>query len=575
MKSCRIGVYICMCGTNIAKIVDVEAVRDFVSGLPNVILTRTYKYMCSNPGQEMIVQDIKENNLDRIVVAACSPRMHERTFRNALKTAGLNQYLFEMANIREQCSWVHDDPEMATEKAKALTKAAIKRVALHESLENMSVDMDPRTLVIGGGIAGLTAALELADAGHQVVLVEKKEQLGGNIARVDLTAPYLNSARDLLTERITRVKTNKNIEIFLESKVTDIKGYLGNFTATVQFPNKKMKDGKDNAIRQVGNVIVCTGYKEFDASRITHYGYGKLPNVITSFEFEKMIRNGRIETKEGRVPQFAAIIHCVGSRSKEFHAYCSRVCCMTALKYTHEIKSANPQCYVSDLYIDMHAFGKGHEDFYTHTSEVKTLFLMYEKNDRPVIRRAGPKDDCEMLIEVNEKLSGELIEIPADLVILMVGMEAREDSPEIARLVNISQDKDGWFMESHPKLDPVATTTDGIYIAGTCAAPKDIPDTVAQARAASARILAKISKGKIDVDAVYSEVNENLCCGCRICNNLCPYSAIEYDPIKFQSHVISALCKACGVCVASCPSAAIKGRHFMDNQLIAEVEGVL
>jgi len=564
-----------MCGTNIAKIVDVEAVRDFVSGLPNVILTRTYKYMCSNPGQEMIVQDIKENNLDRIVVAACSPRMHERTFRNALKTAGLNQYLFEMANIREQCSWVHDDPEMATEKAKALTKAAIKRVALHESLENMSVDMDPRTLVIGGGIAGLTAALELSDAGHQVVLVEKKEQLGGNIARVDLTAPYLNSARDLLTERITRVKTNKNIEIFLESKVTDIKGYLGNFTATVQFPNKKMKDGKDNAIRQVGNVIVCTGYKEFDASRITHYGYGKLPNVITSFEFEKMIRNGRIETKEGRVPQFAAIIHCVGSRSKEFHAYCSRVCCMTALKYTHEIKSANPQCYVSDLYIDMHAFGKGHEDFYTHTSEVKTLFLMYEKNDRPVIRRAGPKDDCEMLIEVNEKLSGELIEIPADLVILMVGMEAREDSPEIARLVNISQDKDGWFMESHPKLDPVATTTDGIYIAGTCAAPKDIPDTVAQARAASARILAKISKGKIDVDAVYSEVNENLCCGCRICNNLCPYSAIEYDPIKFQSHVISALCKACGVCVASCPSAAIKGRHFMDNQLIAEVEGVL
>ncbi len=575
MKSCRIGVYICMCGTNIAKIVDVESVRDFVSGLPNVILARSYKYMCSNPGQEMIVQDIVENNLDRIVVAACSPRMHERTFRRALQTAGLNQYLFEMANIREQCSWVHDDPELATEKAKALTKAAIKRVELHESLENMFVEMNPRTLVIGGGIAGLTASLELADSGHQVVLVEKQDELGGNIARVDLTAPYLNSARDLLTERITRVKTNKNIEIFLGSKVTDLKGYLGNFTATVQFPNNKMKLGKDNAIRQVGNVIVCTGYKEFDASRITHYGYGKLPNVITSFEFEKMIRNGRIETKEGTVPQFAAIIHCVGSRSKEFHAYCSRVCCMTALKYTHEIKSASPECYVSDVYIDMHAFGKGHEDFYTHTSEVKTLFLMYEKNDRPVIRQAGPKDNCGMLIEVNEKLSGELIEIPADLVILMVGMEAREDSAEIARLVNISQDKDGWFMESHPKLDPVATTTDGIYIAGTCAAPKDIPDTVAQARAAAARILGKISKGKIDVDAVYSEVNENICCGCRICNNLCPYSAIEFDTEKFQSHVISALCKACGVCVASCPSGAIKGRHFTDNQLMAVVEGVL
>ena len=202
---------------------------------------------------------------------------------------------------------------------------------------------------------------------------------------------------------------------------------------------------------KVGNVIVATGYKEFDASRVTHYGYGKLPNVITSFEFEKMLRAGRIQTKEGKDPQYVAIIHCVGSRSKEFHTYCSRVCCMTALKYSHEVKSALPKCYVSDVYIDMHAFGKGHEDFYRGTSEAKTLFLMYGKNDYPVIRKAGPKDDCEMLIEVNEKLSGEIIEIPADLVILMVGMEAREDSEAVARLVNISRDKDGWFIESHPE----------------------------------------------------------------------------------------------------------------------------
>jgi heterodisulfide reductase subunit A len=288
-----------------------------------------------------------------------------------------------------------------------------------------------------------------------------------------------------------------------------------------------------------------------------------------------MIRAGRIETREGKIPKYAAIIHCVGSRSQEFHPYCSRVCCMTALKYAHEIKSVNPACYVSDIYIDMHAFGKGHEDFYRRTSEAKTLFLMYEKNDRPVIRKAGPKDNCEMLIEVNEKLSGEVIEIPADMVILMVGMEAREDAGEVAHLVNISQDKEGWFIESHPKLDPVATTTDGIYIAGTCVAPKDIPDTVAQARAASARIIAKISKGKIDVDAVYSEVNEDLCCGCRMCNRLCPYTAIEFDFEKKHSRIISALCKACGVCVASCPSSAIKGRQFTDQQLVAQVEGML
>jgi heterodisulfide reductase subunit A len=222
----------------------------------------------------------------------------------------------------------------------------------------------------------------------------------------------------------------------------------------------------------------------------------------------------------------------------------------------------------------MHAFGKGHEDFYKRSSEAKTLFLMYEKEDRPVIHKASPKDDCEMLIEVNEKLSGELIEIPADMVVLMVGMEARDDSGEIAHLVNISQDKDGWFIESHPKLEPVATTTDGIFIAGTCVAPKDIPDTVAQARAAAARVLARIAKGNIEVDAMYSEVNEALCSGCRLCNLLCPYSAIEFNEEKKQSHIISALCKGCGVCVASCPSSAIKGRHFTDQQVLAQIDGL-
>lgn len=563
----------CMCGTNIAKIVDVEAVAKFISSLPHVELVRTYKYMCSNPGQEMIIQDIIDNNLDRVVVGACSPNMHERTFRGALRKAGLNQYLFEMANIREQCSWVHDDPKEATLKAMSLIQAAVRRVEYHESLESMAVDMCPSTLVIGGGIAGTTAALELADAGNLVYLVEKEDKLGGNVKRVDLTAPYLYSARDLLTERISRISNHKQVHLFLNSKVKNLTGFIGNFTATIESQNGQPENRKTKEV-QVGNVIVCTGYKEFDASRVTHYGYGKLPNVITSFELEKMIRAGRIVTKEGKIPQYVAIIHCVGSRSQEFHSYCSRVCCMTALKYAHEIKSANPECYISDIYIDMHAFGKGHEDFYRRSSEAKTLFLMYEKNDRPVIHRAGPKDDCEMLIEVNEKLSGETIEIPADLVILMVGMEAREDASEIAHLVNISQDKDGWFIESHPKLEPVATTTDGIFIAGCCVAPKDIPDTVAQARATAARILAKISKGKIEVDAVYSEVNEELCSGCRLCNKLCPFSAIEFNTEKGRSHIISALCKACGVCVSACPSGAIKGRHFTGQQVLAQIDGL-
>lgn len=572
MDEHEIGVYVCNCGTNIAHVVDVESVKDLAASLPGVKVARSYKYVCSNPGQEMIVKDIRELGLDRVVVAACSPRLHEKTFRKACRSAGLNPYLLEMANIREQCSWVHSGNLAATEKAMALVRAAVQRVSRHEPLEGLTAEMCPTTLVLGGGIAGLTAALELADGGYPVVLVERTEQLGGNLARVDLTAPYLDSARDILSERIARVQGNKNISVLLRTQLKALSGFVGNYRATVE-----TSDGgaPSQATFPLGNVVVATGYKEFDAARVTHYGWGKLPNVVTSFEFERMLRAGRVETKEGKQPQYAAIIHCVGSRSSEFHGYCSRVCCMTALKYAQEIKSAVPDCYVSDIYIDMHAFGKGCEDFYKRGSEAKTMFLMYGKNERPVIRKAGAGDDCDMLIEVDEKLSGERIEIPADIIILMVGMEAREDATEVARLVNISHDKDGWFIESHPKLDPVATTTDGIYIAGTCAAPKDIPDTVAQARAAAGRILARIAKAKIEIDGVFAEVNEERCSGCRMCNELCPYSAVEFDEGKRRSHVIPVACKACGCCVAACPSGAIKARHFTDEQIVAQIEGLL
>jgi len=573
MDDMKIGVYVCNCGTNIAKVVDCDAVAEAASALPGVAVARSYKYMCSNPGQEMIVSDIAEQGLDRIVVAACSPRMHEPTFRKALQQAGVNPYYVEMANIREQCSWVHDDAPAATDKAKALMRAAVLRVARHDALERRSVDMDPATLVIGGGIAGMTAALDLADAGSQVYLVEQSDHLGGNVARVDLTAPYLDSARDMLTERLTRVVEHPRISVVLEGEVEEVAGFVGNFTARIVGRDEERRPVETTV--GVGNVIVATGYKEFDARRITHYGYGKLPNVITSFELEKMLRAGRVETKEGKPPQYVAIIHCVGSRNPEFNSYCSRVCCMTALKYAHEIKSAVQGVYVSDIYVDMHAFGKGHEDFYRRTSEVKTLFLMYDKGDSPVVRRADPGDDCGMLIEVNEKLSGETIEIPADLVVLMVGMEARDDSERVAHLVNISRDKDGWFIESHPKLDPVATTTDGVFIAGACQAPKDIPDSVAQARAAAGRILARISRGRLEIDAMYAEVDEDKCSGCRVCNDLCPYVAIEFDEEKKKSHVISALCKSCGACVAACPSSAITALHFTDAQIFAEIEGVL
>src|SRR5512138_2397561 len=565
----RIGVYICNCGTNIAKMVDAAAVAESVKEIPGVVSARSYKYMCSNPGQEMISQDIRENALTKVVVAACSPRMHENTFRKALERGGINPYFVEMANIREQCSWIHEDAAAATEKAKALARAAVYRVKFHEPLEKRSVPMCPATLVLGGGVAGMTAALELAEAGQQVYLVERAKQLGGNVARLDLTAPFLTSAQDVVRELVARVERHPKIRVLLETELLELKGYIGNY-------KPKLKGPGGTAIElDVGAAVICTGFKEFDAARAKRLGYGRLPDVVTSFELEAMLRRGRIETRSGKRPRHVSIIHCVGSRSPEFHRYCSRVCCANALKYSHQIRSALPDAHVADLYTDMAAFAKGCEDFYKKSAEAKTLFLMFDKHAPPTVRAAGPDDGASMLIEFKEQLSGEQIELPSDLVVLMVAMEPREDSEHVAHVANISRDKEGWFIESHPKLDPVATTTDGIFIAGACQAPKDIPESVAQARAAAARILGKIALGAIAVDGVYSEVDEKRCAGCKRCSTLCPYTAIDFDAVKRKSVIISAACKACGCCAAGCPSSAIQTRHFTDQQLCAQIEAVL
>lgn len=569
MEPCRIGVYVCNCGTNIARVVDCDAVAAALGAVPDVVVARSYQYMCSNPGQEMIQQDIREHGLTRVVVAACSPRMHEPTFRRALAGAGLNPYLLEMANVREHCSWVHDDRAAATEKAVSLGRAAIRRVRHHEPLETRTVPMCEATLVLGGGIAGLTAALQLADADQPVFLVEREAWLGGNVARLDLTAPHLDSARDLLIDRVSRVRAHQHIEVLQQTRLVRLEGYAGNFVATVQTSGERPRP------LSVGSVIVCTGYQPFDPRRIDEFGYGRLPGVMTSLELERMLRAGAVVTPSGRLPRNVAIVHCVGSRSERFHGYCSRVCCMTALKFDHEIRTALPDTRVLDLYIDMHAFGKGCEDFYRRSAELKTVFLMYAKGTTPLVTAAGPGDECALLIAVTDVLSGEAVEIPADLVVLMVGMEARDDADDVARLVNISRDKDGWFIESHPKLDPVATTTDGVFIAGACQAPKDIPDSVAQARAAAARVLARIAKGHLTVDAVCAEVDDALCCGCLVCQGVCPYAAISTDPDSHRNRVIPALCKGCGTCVAACPSGAITGRQFTDRQILAQIEGVL
>ncbi len=569
MEEIRIGVYICWCGTNISRMVDVEDVARELSEMPGVVIAKDYKYMCSDPGQALIIKDIKEHKLNRVVVSACSPRIHELTFRKALENAGLNPYMFQMANIREQVSWVHDDRVKATKKAKALVAAAINRVKWHESLDKRTVSINPATLVIGGGIAGITAALELADTGSPVYLIEKEAELGGNMAKIDLTFPYLNSAKQIIQEKIERTEHHPNIQVFKNTVMDEIFGYIGNFNSTIG------QNGSQTDIK-FGNIVVATGLKPFDPSGIENYGYGKFPDVITSLEFEQKLLSGNILTNEGKDPENVVIIHCVGSRNQNEHEYCSRTCCMTALKYANQVRSSIPKANIYQVYADMRAFGNACEELYTSTSRKGIMFLMFDQqNDLPVIREADVGDSCKMVIEMNEKLSGERIEIPADLVILMVGLEAHEDAKKVSHTVGISMDSNSFFMEKHPKLDPVATTTSGVYVVGNCQAPKDIPDTITQAKAATARIMGTIKQGEVEVEVITAVVNEDICCGCQTCIQVCPYTAITYDVVKGVSVVNEAICKGCGTCGSACPTGAIRSRHFTDNQILSQIKGLL
>jgi heterodisulfide reductase subunit A len=569
MEEIRIGVYICWCGTNIANLVDVEKVSKEIQNLPNVVISRDYKYMCSDPGQDLIVQDIREHNLNRVVVAACSPRMHEITFRRALEKSGLNPYMFEMANIREHDSWVHTNRNEATKKAKDLIAAAVARVQWHEPLEKRSVDVNPATLIIGGGISGISAALEIANSDKQVYLIEKTGALGGLVTTIDLTYPYLNSARQVIDHKIIAVMNHPNITVFLNTEIDQVHGYVGNFETTIQ------TDGKEVKIN-FGSVIVATGLKPFDVKKVLNYGYGKLFNVITSIEFEQVLKSGIIITRDGRVPKDIAIIHCAGSRNDDYNVYCSRTCCMTALKFINQIKSALPETNIYDIYSDMRAFGKGCEELYSITSKRNVMFLTFDHRvNLPQIRQASYNDTCNLLIEFKEKFSGESIEVPADIVILMVGMEAHDDAKQVAHAVGVSMDGNRFFIERHPKLDPVATTTDGVYVVGTCQSPKDIPDSVSQARAAAARILATIQSGSVNVEVTTSVVNEEICCGCQTCIKVCPYSAISYKEEEKVSFVNEILCKGCGTCGSACPTGAIKCKHFTDLQILSEIEGLM
>jgi heterodisulfide reductase subunit A len=655
--SFRVGVYVCHCGSNIAAVVNVSEVAEAAAAIPGVVVSRDYKYLCSDPGQELIQNDIREYKLNRIVVASCSPHLHEPTFRTAAAAAGLNPFLVQMSNIREHDSWVHADHRQATEKAKDLVRAAVRRVIRHKPLERGRIPVHPDALVVGGGIAGIHAALSLANAGRRVYLVEREPTIGGHMAQFDKTFPTLDCAACILTPKMSAVKSHPNITLWTYSEVTRVNGFVGNYSVQVtrypryvredlcsgclecieaciykdaKFPDRfnyglgkrkpiylafpqavpqmpvvdpatciQFKSGKckktclqacgerqaidftqKEEVRevQVGTIIVATGFRTFDPRRTPYYGYGVYPNVYTALEVERLVNasgptGGEIVLRDGRRPQTVGIVHCVGSRDTKTNKWCSRVCCMYSLKLAHLIQE-HTDAEVFNFYIDIRTPGKGFEEFYQRLLNEGVHFIrgrVAEVTDWAL----DPTEEGRLVIRVEDTLLGTVRRIPVDMVVLSTGLEPREDAQEVRRLFNITCSTEGFFLERHPKLAPVSTFTDGIFLAGCCQAPKDIPDTVAQAGAAAMEALALIDTGYVEQEPNTAWVDEELCSGCKTCGALCPYGAISFPPETLKATINQALCKGCGTCVAACPSGSIVQNLFEDDQIFEEIKGVL
>jgi heterodisulfide reductase subunit A len=652
----RVGVYVCHCGVNIAGTVDVNEIAEFAGDMPNVVVSREYKFMCSDPGQELIANDIRELDLNRVVVASCSPLMHEATFRRATSEGGINPFYFQMANIREQVSWVTEDEKDATAKAKALVAAAVRRVALSEPLEIRTVPVHEDVMVVGGGIAGIHAALTLTDAGKRVYLVEREPTIGGHMAQFDKTFPTLDCAACILTPKMSLVRSHPNITLWTYSEVTNVEGYVGNFKVTVtrkpRYVHEELCVGCNQCVEacvikhgktpdefnvglskrrpiymsfpqatplvaqidpesclyfrtgkckqtcaaacergaidfdqqpevkevSVGAIILATGFQPFDASRIPEYRYGEYENVFTSLEVERLVNasgptGGEILLRDGRKPKSVGIIHCVGSRDARNNKYCSRVCCMYSLKLAHLVKERTG-AEVYNFYIDLRSPGKGYEEFYDRLLKEDVNFI----RGRPAEVTdwvMSEKEEGKLVIRVEDTLVGMVRRVPVDMVILSVGLEPQADAEDVRRMFGISCSSDGWFLERHPKLAPVSTFTSGIFLAGACQGPKDIPDAVAQAGAAAAEALALVDRGYVELEPNTAWIIEELCSGCKTCIPMCPYGAISRDEEKAKSVINEALCKGCGTCVAACPAGAIEQRMFTTRQIDEEIEGVL
>ena len=647
----RIGVFICHCGLNIAGVIDIKELVEYAKTLPDVVYVKENRYTCADPGQDEIRKGIKEYRLNRVVVAACSPRMHEPTFRRTVSEAGLNPFLFEMANIREFSSWCHPStPKEATEKAKDLIKMAVAKARLLMPLQTLEVPVTNKALVIGGGIAGMNAALDLAEMGFKVYLLEKGESIGGHMAQLDKTFPTLDCSICIEGPKMVDVGRHPNIEIISYADLLSVSGFIGNFkvkirknpryvidenctgcgeckdVCPIEYPNEwdmglgvrkaisvpfdqavplvytinrdyciecyKCVDacGARQAINfdqkpeeielEVGAIIVATGYDVYLPYDNQLFGYGKYTNVLTSLEFERLIlaagpTGGKVvRASDGQKPHSVAFIQCVGSRDTNKYPYCSNFCCMYTLKHVVQLKEKykeDVEVYV--FYMDMRTNFKGFEEFYQRARELGVNFIRGR-----VSRIFEVPETKNLIIHAEDANLGMPIEVEAEMVVLATAAIPKNGTEDVARILNLTRGADGFFMESHPKLKPLDAPTDGIFLAGACQGPKDIPYSVSQGCGAASRAATVLSKQKWKIEPIIAVVDPSKCRNvntkCGICAERCPYGAIKAEE-KQPAQVITAMCHGCGTCVAECPADAIQQMHFTDAQILAQLRTAL
>ncbi len=573
-KKRKIGVYICHCGGNISDHVDVEAVREQVEEQYGVTVARTSMFTCSDASQNEMMKDIQEQGLDGMVVASCSPKLHLTTFRNMSTRAGLNPFQYVQVNIREQCSWAHaDDHEGATCKAANLVGAGIEKVMRQEALQPIRVTSVKRVLVIGAGIAGLRAALELADLGVEVFLIEKEPAVGGMVGRLGEMFPADKNGVELIAMLLAEVKKRPNITLFLNAELAEKSGHIGEFELTIRIRNAAAADRTEEAVRiQVGAILVASGFAEYEP-KPGEYGFGQ-PGVVTLSEFERLLQEGGEKLlHDGSEVKKIAFVYCVGSRqgqeTENANRWCSRYCCSAAAHLAVQAKKKFPgaQCY--HFYRDMRTYGK-FESLYEEAGKSGSLFLRFDAEHPPRVEKNGGS----WLVTVQDLLTGgDEVAVPADLVVLVTGMTARAND-ELTCVLKLPLGAERFYNEIHPKLRPVETVIDGVYIAGSCQGPKNAGESVVSSLAAVAKAAALLIKGYVDLQPFVAYVKADLCAWCGQCAAACPYSAIEKVTYgdKEVAQVVDVLCKGCGACLPVCPLDATQLKGYTDEQIEAMID---